>query len=164
MTNITKSASDWEVALSEELQKPHYQKLKEKLKEEYSAGCVYPASDDVFNALLYAPLNTVSVVIVGQDPYHGGQAHGLSFSVKPGVEIPPSLNNIFKEIHDDVGCSIPNNGCLIPWAKQGVLLLNTVLTVRAHEPNSHAGLGWEKFTDRIIFVMNSQDRPIVFML
>ena len=161
---MPKIASDWAEALAEECQKPYYQNLREKVNNEYATGCVYPPKDDIFNALYYTPLKDVSVAVLGQDPYHGGQAHGLSFSVKPGVEIPPSLVNIFKEIHDDVGCEIPNNGCLIPWAKQGVLLLNTALTVRAHEANSHAGFGWGQFTDRVISILNEQDRPIVFLL
>lgn len=123
------------------------------------------AADDIFNAFHLTPLHEVKVVILGQDPYHGaGQAHGLCFSVRPGVDIPPSLVNIYQELHDDLGCTIPNHGCLTKWAKQGVLLLNTVLTVRAHQANSHKGIGWEEFTDAAIRKLNEQDRPIVFML
>lgn len=161
---MPKISKDWAMALADECEKPYYKKLQEKVNKAYETGCVYPPKDDIFNAMYHTPLSDVSVVALGQDPYHGGQAHGLSFSVKPGVEIPPSLVNIFKEIYDDVGCEIPNNGCLIPWAEQGVLLLNTVLTVRAHEANSHAGIGWEQFTDRIISILNEQERPIVFLL
>jgi uracil-DNA glycosylase len=126
---------------------------------------VFPTADDIFNAFHLTPLSEVKVVILGQDPYHNnGQAHGLSFSVKPGVDVPPSLVNIYKELNDDLGCNIPNNGYLEKWAKQGVLMLNTVLTVRAHQANSHRGIGWEEFTDAAILALNSQDRPIVFLL
>ena len=135
------------------------------MKEEYATHVVYPPADDIFNAFHFTPLREVKGVILGQDPYHNyGQAHGLSFSVKPGVDIPPSLVNIYKELHDDLGCYIPNNGYLVKWAKQGVLLLNTVLTVRAHQANSHRGIGWEQFTDAAIKILNQQDRPIVFIL
>ena len=133
--------------------------------EEYRTRKVFPAPDDIFNALHLTPLSQVKVVILGQDPYHNdGQAHGLCFSVKPDVEIPPSLINIYQELHDDLGCRIPNNGYLVKWAKQGVLLLNTVLTVRAHQANSHRGIGWEQFTDAIIEAVDRQDRPVVFLL
>ena len=133
--------------------------------DEYKKHLVFPPADDVFNAYSLTPLKDVKVVIIGQDPYHNvGQAHGLCFSVRPDVEIPPSLVNIYKELQDDLGCYIPNNGYLVKWAKQGVLLLNTVLTVRAHQANSHRGLGWEEFTDATIRVLNEQDRPIVFIL
>ena len=126
---------------------------------------MYPPSDEIFSAMHLTPLKDVKVVILGQDPYHEpGQAHGLCFSVKPGQEIPPSLENIYKELHDDLGCYIPNNGFLESWAKQGVLLLNTVLTVRAHAANSHQGKGWEHFTDAIIEAVEAQDRPVVYML
>ncbi len=133
---------------------------------EYETHTVYPPAEDIFDALHLTPLSNVRVVILGQDPYHEpGQAHGLCFSVQPSQpEIPPSLLNIYKELHDDVGCHMPDNGCLIPWAKQGVLLLNTVLTVRAHQANSHRGKGWEQFTDAILEAVNRQDRPIVYML
>ena len=131
----------------------------------YSKTAVYPPAEDIFNAMHLTPLSKVKVLILGQDPYHGDrQAHGLSFSVMPKTDIPPSLQNIYQELHDDLGCTIPNNGYLKKWAEQGVLLLNTVLTVRAHQPNSHQGHGWEHFTDAIIQAVNAQDRPIVYML
>ena len=137
----------------------------EKVKEEYQTRLIFPDANDIFNAFEFTPLSKVKVVILGQDPYHDvGQAHGLCFSVKPDVKIPPSLVNIYKELHDDVGCVIPNNGYLVKWAAQGVLMLNTVLTVRAHAANSHRGIGWEEFTDAAIRVLNEQDRPIVFIL
>ena len=158
-------SNDWAEVLKEEYRKPYYRDLYFKLKEEYSSYLVYPPAEDIFNAFHLTPLKDVKVVILGQDPYHGdGQAHGLCFSVKPEVEIPPSLINIYKELHDDLGCYIPNHGCLKKWADQGVLLLNTVLTVRAHQPNSHQNIGWEVFTDAAIRVLNSQDRPIVYLL
>ena len=158
-------SNDWAEVLKEEYRKPYYRDLYFKLKEEYSSYLVYPPAEDIFNAFHLTPLKDVKVVILGQDPYHGdGQAHGLCFSVKPEVEIPPSLINIYKELHDDLGCYIPNHGCLKKWADQGVLLLNTVLTVRAHQPNSHQNIGWEEFTDAAIRVLNSQDRPIVYLL
>ncbi|HIQ95499.1 MAG TPA: uracil-DNA glycosylase [Candidatus Limivivens merdigallinarum] len=157
--------NDWLEPLSPEFKKPYYAKLYKTIKEEYSTRRIFPAPDDIFNAFSLTPLHEVKVVILGQDPYHGeGQAHGLCFSVKPGVEIPPSLVNIYQELHDDLGCYIPNNGSLTKWAKEGVLLLNTVLTVRAHQANSHRGIGWEEFTDAAIRILNEQDRPIVFML
>ncbi len=135
------------------------------MKAEYSTTAVYPPSDDIFNALHLTALKDVKVLVLGQDPYHGAnQAHGLSFSVLPGQKIPPSLRNIYQELHDDLGCYIPNNGYLEKWAKQGVLMLNTVLTVRAHKPNSHQGKGWEHFTDAIIEAVNKEERPIVYLL
>lgn len=156
---------DWEKALSGEFKKPYYGKLYKTVISEYSERVIYPASNDIFNAFAFTPLEQVKVVIIGQDPYHGdGQAHGLCFSVKPSVETPPSLVNIYKELQDDLGCYIPNNGYLEKWARQGVLLLNTVLTVRAHQANSHRGIGWEEFTDAAIRALNEQDRPIVFLL
>lgn len=156
---------EWEKALSGEFRKPYYGKLYKTVIEEYSSNVIYPASQDVFNAFEFTPLDQVKVVILGQDPYHGeGQAHGLCFSVKNGIDAPPSLVNIYKELHDDLGCYIPNNGYLEKWARQGVMLLNTVLTVRAHQANSHKGIGWETFTDAAISVLNQQDRPIVFLL
>ena len=158
-------ANDWLVPMSGEFKKPYYRKLYETVKSEYETKEVYPAPDDIFNAFAFTPLSKVKVVILGQDPYHEpGQAHGLSFSVKPSVEIPPSLVNIYKELHEDCGCYIPNNGYLKKWADQGVLLLNTVLTVRAHQAASHQGKGWEQFTDAVIQAVNAQDRPIVYML
>lgn len=157
--------NDWLPALQGEFGKEYYRDLFAFVKEEYSRTVVYPPADDIFNALHLTPLSEVKVLILGQDPYHNvNQAHGLSFSVKPGEEIPPSLKNIYEELHTDLGCYIPNNGYLVKWAKQGVLLLNTVLTVRAHQANSHQGHGWEKFTDAIINAVNAQDRPVVYML
>lgn len=157
--------NDWAEALKEEYKKPYYRDLYRTVVKEYKTQKVFPPANDIFNAFHLTPLKDVKVVILGQDPYHGeGQAHGLCFSVQPGTDIPPSLVNIYKELHDDLGCYIPNNGYLVKWAAQGVLLLNTVLTVRAHQPNSHKGIGWEEFTDAAIRVLNNQDRPIVFML
>ncbi|MEE0781525.1 MAG: uracil-DNA glycosylase [Sellimonas sp.] len=157
--------NDWLDALKEEFRQPYYKKLFQTVNEEYRTRQIFPPADDIFNAFHLTPLHEVKVVILGQDPYHGeGQAHGLCFSVRPGVDIPPSLVNIYQELHDDLRCTIPNHGCLTKWAKQGVLLLNTVLTVRAHQANSHKGIGWEEFTDAAIRKLNEQDRPIVFML
>ena len=157
--------NDWLTALGGEFHKPYYRQLFEFVKNEYNTTVVFPPADDIFNAFHLTPLKDVKVVILGQDPYHNnGQAHGLSFSVQKGVDIPPSLVNIYKELHDDLGCTIPNHGCLTKWAEQGVLMLNTVLTVRAHQANSHRGIGWEEFTDAAILALNSQDRPIVFIL
>ena len=158
-------SNDWLAPLSQEFCKPYYKKLYETVLAEYQRGPVFPPADDIFNAFHLTPLSDVKVVILGQDPYHNnGQAHGLSFSVQKGVDIPPSLVNIYKELHDDLGCTIPSHGCLTKWAEQGVLMLNTVLTVRAHQANSHRGIGWEEFTDAAILALNSQDRPIVFIL
>ena len=155
----------WEAALRPEFRKPYYKTLFETVGREYRTAVVYPPADEIFNAFHFTPLEKVKVVILGQDPYHEpGQAEGLCFSVKPGVQIPPSLLKIYQELLDDVGCSIPNHGSLVKWAEQGVLLLNTVLTVRAHQANSHRGIGWEEFTDAAIRVLNAQDRPIVFLL
>ena len=156
---------DWYEALKGEFAKPYYRKLFATVNEEYKTRLIFPPAKDIFNAFHLTPLKDVKVVILGQDPYHNhGQAHGLCFSVQKGVEIPPSLVNIYKELHDDLGCTIPDHGCLTKWAEQGVLMLNTVLTVRAHQANSHRGIGWEEFTDAAIMALNSQDRPIVFML
>mgnify|MGYP004667270017 FL=1 len=158
-------ANDWLEPLKPEFSKPYYRKLYQTVNEEYRTHQIFPPADDIFNAFALTPLHEVKVVILGQDPYHGeGQAHGLCFSVKPDVDIPPSLVNIYKELQDDCGCDIPNNGYLTKWAKQGVLLLNTVLTVRAHQANSHRGIGWEEFTDAAIRILNKQDRPMVFIL
>lgn len=158
-------ANDWLEPLSGEFKKPYYAKLYIFLKAEYAKCTVYPKADDIFNAFHFTPLSEVKVVIIGQDPYHNeGQAHGLCFSVKPGVDIPPSLVNIYQELESDLGIKPPAHGCLTSWAKQGVLLLNTVLTVRAHQAASHQGIGWEEFTNRAIEVLNEQDRPIVFIL
>ena len=157
--------NDWLGAISGEFKKPYYRELFEFVKAEYGKHVIYPNSDDIFNAFHFTPLSEVKVVILGQDPYHNvGQAHGLCFSVKPDVEIPPSLVNIYKELEEDLGCKVPNNGYLKKWAEQGVLMLNTVLTVRAHQAASHQGKGWEKFTDAVIEAVNAQDRPIVYML
>jgi uracil-DNA glycosylase len=158
-------SNDWLEPLTPEFKKPYYKSLYENVKREYHEHEVYPPSDDIFNAFDFTPLNEVKVVIIGQDPYHEpGQAHGLCFSVKPGVKTPPSLVNIYKELHEDLRCYVPNNGYLEKWARQGVLMLNNVLTVRAHQAASHAGMGWEQFTDAVIDVLNKQDRPIVFLL
>lgn len=157
--------NDWLQAIGAEFRKPYYTELFKFVKQEYDTKQVFPPADDIFNAFHLTPFQDVKVVIIGQDPYHNdGQAHGLCFSVKPEVEIPPSLVNIYQELHDDLDCYIPNNGCLVKWAKQGVLMLNTVLTVRAHMANSHHGKGWEEFTDAAIRALNEQDRPIVFIL
>ena len=157
--------NDWLAELDVEFHKPYYKELYDFVLNEYNTTQVFPPADDIFNAFHLTPLSKVKVVIIGQDPYHNvGQAHGLCFSVKPDVGIPPSLVNIYKELHDDLGCEIPNNGYLVKWAEQGVLMLNTVLTVRAHMANSHKGKGWEKFTDAAITALNKQDRPIVFIL
>jgi len=156
---------DWYEALKEEFRKPYYRSLFETVNQEYKTQQIFPPANDIFNAFHLTPLKNVKVVIFGQDPYHNvGQAHGLCFSVKKGVAIPPSLVNIYQELHDDLGCSIPSHGYLTKWAEQGVLMLNTVLTVRAHQANSHRGIGWEEFTDAAIMALNSQDRPIVFIL
>ncbi len=157
--------NSWQNLLEEEFSKEYYQNLRRFLKNEYAANKIHPDEQDIFNALQYTDYRDVKVVILGQDPYHGpDQAHGLSFSVKPGVKPPPSLMNIFKELHDDLGCSIPNNGYLKKWADQGVLLLNTVLTVREGRANSHKGIGWEQFTDRIISILSDRKDPMVFIL
>lgn len=159
--------NDWVPVMKEESSKPYYEKLTEFVRNEYvgTEYTIYPPSEDVFNALNLTPLKDVKAVILGQDPYHDeNQAHGLCFSVRPGIKTPPSLVNIYKELQDDLGLKIPNNGYLVKWAEQGVLMLNAVLTVRAHQANSHKGKGWEKFTDAIIQAVNKQDRPIVFIL
>jgi len=158
--------NDWLPALKAEFGKPYYKELYSFVREEYSKTVVYPPADDIFNAFHFTPLSEVKVVILGQDPYHNvNQAHGLCFSVpKSQKDIPPSLQNIYKELQDDCGCYIPNNGYLEKWARQGVLLLNTVLTVRAHQAASHQGKGWEIFTDAVITAVNAQDRPIVYLL
>ena len=159
-------SNDWLDSIEDEFKKPYYKELYTFVREEYSKTVIYPPSDEIFNAFHFTPLSKVKVLLLGQDPYHGeNQAHGLSFSVPQSQrEIPPSLQNIYKELSDDIGCYIPNNGYLKKWADQGVLLLNTVLTVRAHNANSHKGHGWEQFTDAVIQAVNAQDRPIVYML
>lgn len=157
--------NDWLGPLSEEFKKPYYRELYTKIKKEYETHTIYPPTEDLFSAYAATPLSKVKVVIIGQDPYHEpGQAHGMCFSVRPGIETPPSLVNIYKELHDDLGLYIPNNGYLEKWANQGVLLLNTVLTVRAHAANSHKGLGWEQFTDATIKAVNELETPVVFLL
>jgi uracil-DNA glycosylase len=157
--------NDWAPLLEEEFKKPYFQQLRKNLLTEYQTKVIYPDQQDIFNALHYTSYEDTKVVIIGQDPYHGpGQAHGLSFSVKPGVRIPPSLRNIYKELQEDVGCSIPNHGYLVEWAKQGVLMLNAVLTVQAGNANSHKGLGWELFTNRVIEILNQRETPVIFIL
>lgn len=157
--------NDWDNLLKEEFTKDYYLKLREFLINEYRTQIIHPNMYDIFNALKFTSYNDVKVVIFGQDPYHGpNQAHGFSFSVKHGVKTPPSLRNIFKELNSDLGCYIPNNGFLEEWANQGILLLNTVLTVRDGQANSHKGKGWEVFTDKIIELLNKRDEPIVFIL
>ncbi len=157
--------ADWKAVLSDELKQPYFHKLSEFVDKERAAHQVFPPEDDVFNAFKLTPYNSVKVLLLGQDPYHDeGQAHGLCFSVRQGVKPPPSLRNVFKELHDDLGCKIPNNGYLVPWAKQGVMLLNAVLTVRAHKANSHKDKGWEKFTDSVIRALSERERPLVFLL
>ncbi|CEQ31087.1 Uracil-DNA glycosylase (UDG) [[Clostridium] sordellii] len=162
MINI---GNDWDELLKGEFEKPYYLELREFLKNEYSTKIIYPNMYDIFNALKYTSYKDTKVLILGQDPYHGeNQAHGLAFSVKPGVKTPPSLLNMYKELNSEYGCFIPNNGFLVPWTEQGVLLLNTALTVRAHEANSHKGKGWEVFTDNIIKLLNERHDPVIFVL
>ena len=163
MTDILKN--DWKNYLSSEFEKDYYKNLRKFLVNEYNSTVIYPNMYDIFNALHFTSYADTKVVILGQDPYHGAkQAHGLSFSVNPGVKTPPSLVNIYKELHSDLGCYIPNNGYLKKWADQGVLLLNTVLTVRAGEANSHKNKGWEEFTTKVIKVLNEKETPVVFIL
>ncbi len=157
--------NDWDPLLKDEFEKPYYQQLRSFLKEEYKTQTIYPPMDDVFNALHFTPYEKVKVVILGQDPYHGpNQAHGLSFSVQPGNNPPPSLKNIYKELNSDLGCQVPNHGFLKQWADEGVLLLNTVLTVREGQAHSHRGQGWEKFTNRVIELVSEREKPAVFIL
>ncbi len=162
---MVKLGNDWDILLQNEFTQDYYLKLRRFLIHEYRNQTVYPDMYHIFTALKLTAYEDTKVVVIGQDPYHGpNQAHGLAFSVQPGVKIPPSLMNIFKELFADVNCSIPNNGYLIPWAKQGVLLLNAVLTVRANQAHSHRGKGWEQFTDKIIQLLNTKPTPIVFLL
>jgi uracil-DNA glycosylase len=162
MVNIGNS---WDKLLEADFKSENYLALREFLKKEYATKTIYPNMHNIFNALKYTAYEDVKVVILGQDPYHGpNQAHGLCFSVQPGVEPPPSLKNIFKELHSDIGFQIPKSGCLTKWCEQGVLLLNTVLTVRAGQPNSHKGKGWEQITDRVISLLSEREKPMVFML
>ena len=157
--------NDWDKILESEFKKDYYLRLREFLKEEYFTKKIYPPMNDIFNALKYTSYENARVVILGQDPYHGfGQAHGLCFSVKEGIQFPPSLQNIFKELKSELGIDPPQSGELVGWAKQGVLLLNTTLTVREATPQSHKGKGWETFTDKIISLMNEKERPVVFIL
>ncbi len=157
--------NNWDKVLEDEFEKDYFKTLLNKVDEEYSKYKVYPPRNKIFSALTNCDINDVKVVILGQDPYHEeGQAHGMSFSVLPGVDIPPSLKNIYKEIESEYGYPAPNHGYLMKWAKQGVLLLNATLTVRAHQANSHSKFGWQKFTDRVIQEVNKQDNPVVFIL
>ncbi len=157
--------NDWDSLLAGEFAKPYYLELRQFLKSEYSSRRIYPSMYDIYNAFRYTPYSDVKAVILGQDPYHGaGQAHGLCFSVKEGVQPPPSLINIFKELNADLGIDIPNSGCLVKWAQSGVLLLNSVLTVREGIAGSHRGKGWETFTDSVIGMLNEREKPIVFIL
>jgi uracil-DNA glycosylase len=157
--------NDWDEVLNVEFEKPYYSKLHEFLKREYAEETIYPQTDDLWTAFKLTPFNEVKVVVLGQDPYHGpGQAHGLSFSVKQGIKIPPSLRNMFKELASDIGCPVPESGTLTGWAEQGVLMLNTVLTVRDGQAHSHRKQGWEVFTDEVIRKLSNRDEPIVFVL
>src|SRR5262245_19177875 len=160
-----KLPSSWQTVVGEEFEKPYFHKLQEFLDEEREKYTVYPPRDEVYSALKLTPFDQVNVFLLGQDPYHGPNlADGLAFSVRPGVRPPPSLVNIFKELKHDLGCSIPNNGYLVPWAEQGVLLLNAVLTVRAGQPNSHKNKGWDTFTDAVIRTVGEKDSLVVFLL
>lgn len=157
--------NDWADCLQTEFEKPYYRQLRQFLKKEYAEETIYPQLDDIWTAFKLTPFHHVKVVILGQDPYHGaGQAHGLSFSVKSGVRIPPSLRNMFKELATDIGCEIPKDGTLTGWAKQGVLMLNTVLTVREGQAHSHKNQGWETFTDEVIRKLSAREEAIVFVL
>jgi uracil-DNA glycosylase len=157
--------ADWRKALTAELAAPSFRQLQEFLDKERAEHTIYPPEKEVYAAFHHTPYAKVKVLLLGQDPYHGeGQAHGLCFSVRPGVTPPPSLRNIFRELHDDVGCPIPKHGCLVSWADQGILLLNAVLTVRAGEPASHANKGWEAFTDGVIREVSAKEKPVVFVL
>lgn len=166
-TERIKIGNDWDDILAEEMEKPYYRALEEFLDEEYASRTVFPPRDEIFTAFRYTPYDDVKVLLLGQDPYHEvGQAHGMAFSVQTGIKQPPSLVNIFKEIDSDLGITPPptDNGCLTPWAESGVLLLNTVLTVREHEANSHRGKGWEQLTDAVISKLNEREKPLVFIL
>lgn len=157
--------NDWDEILKDEFEKPYYLQLRQFLKQEYSSQQIFPDMNDIFNALKFTAFSSVKAVIIGQDPYHNiGQAHGLCFSVKDGVALPPSLKNIYKELYDDIGALPVTSGNLTKWAKEGVLMLNTVLTVRAHQANSHKGKGWEILTDRIISELDKKETPVVFLL
>lgn len=160
----TRFGNDWDSLLADEFEKDYMKHLQVFLTKEYQEHVIFPPKEEVLNALRFTPYGQVKVVILGQDPYPGrGQAHGLSFSVREGIPLPKSLQNIFTELHDDIGFQIPRSGCLEKWAKQGVLLLNTVLTVREGEPNSHKNKGWELFTDRVITLLNEREKPVIFV-
>lgn len=162
---MVKLNNDWDELLDDEFKKDYYLKLRQFLINEYNTRLIFPRMNNIFEALKHTSYKDTKVLILGQDPYHGeNQAHGLAFSVQPNVKIPPSLLNMYKELRDDLGCYIPNNGYLMPWADQGVLLLNTALTVRAHEANSHKNKGWEIFTDEIIKILNKREDPVIFVL
>jgi uracil-DNA glycosylase len=160
------SSNNWRDVLCKEIESDYFKKVRGFIKKERSAGkLIYPADEEVFNALRLTPLDKVKVVVLGQDPYHGpGQAHGLCFSVKPGIPLPPSLINIYKELSKDLNCDIPKSGCLTKWAEQGVFLLNAVLTVEDSRPGSHANIGWQKFTDSVIDAVNKNRDGVVFLL
>lgn len=166
INQLETAQTDWQTLLADEKKQPYFQSILQFLNTEWAAGKkIYPAKSDMFNAFRYTPFEEVRVVILGQDPYHGpGQAHGLCFSVKPGITPPPSLQNIFQELHDDLGLPIPGQGCLEKWAKQGVFLLNTVLSVEAGKPQSHAQIGWERFTDTVIRLLNDKKQGVIFLL
>jgi uracil-DNA glycosylase len=165
LLSIAQLENDWSQIIGKEFEKDYFKSLNDFLKIEYQTQIIYPEKNDIFNAFRYTPFSSLKVVLIGQDPYHGpGQAHGLSFSVKPGIPAPPSLVNIYKELHDDMGIQIPKHGYLKNWAEQGVLLLNTVLTVRAGEAHSHRSKGWETFTDQVIRSINDRQDPVVFWL
>jgi uracil-DNA glycosylase len=165
MTDTHTIPESWQAVIGNELTKPYFQQLQQFVAEERQNHTVYPPAEDVYNALKLTPYDQVRVLLLGQDPYHDeNQAHGLCFSVRPGIKPPPSLVNIFKELQNDLGCRIPNHGYLVKWANQGVLLLNAVLTVRAHQANSHKNKGWEKFTDAVIRAVNAKPDPVVFVL
>jgi len=155
----------WDEVLKAETEKEYFHKLMEQVDAQYQMHTVYPAKENIFNALRFTPYEQVKILLLGQDPYHGpGQAHGLAFSVQPGIPNPPSLQNMLRELASDVGTAPAKNGCLTPWAEQGVMLLNTVLTVRESEPNSHKSLGWTTFTDAVIRALNDREDPVIFML
>ncbi len=157
--------ADWQTQLANEFEKPYFQKLEQFVDAERQRHSVFPPEPDVFSALRLTPYEEIKVLLLGQDPYHDdNQAHGLCFSVRPGIKPPPSLVNMYKELHSDVGFRIPNNGYLVPWAEQGILMLNAVLTVQAHAANSHKNKGWETFTDAIISLVNRREKPVVFVL
>lgn len=160
-----KIGNDWDKFFQEEFKEDYFCKLKDFLKEEYKENIIYPSQEDIFSPFKFSSYENTKILILGQDPYHGeNQAHGLAFSVKPGVKIPPSLRNIYKEIESELGIKKPNNGYLVSWAKQGMLMMNTVLTVREGKANSHKGKGWEKFTDKVIELLNKKKEPMIFIL